>query len=216
MAAHELGHVLVYRHYAMRYRGPFALPAPFLLTGTVGAFIRLESRYPSRHAMIVNGAAGPVLGLVAALPAAILGMRWSIPVSALVNGTNLKRLGMPWVLSWLGGGKSYVLHPLSAGAYVALVLTWANLLPAAHFDGGTIVNALHRPTARIVSVAMLGVAFWMSAFSVTWAAILGAQILVLMVAGWQDDPQIREPLRPSAWLWVGAALLAFILGWTRL
>jgi Zn-dependent protease len=215
LTLHELGHILAYRRYGMSWRGPFAVPLPLLLTGTLGSFIRLDSPYPSRRAMVVSGAAGPLAGLAGIVPAAWLGLRWSIH-AGLANGTNLKRFGMPWLLSAMGRGHSYVLHPLAAGAWLAALFTFVNLLPFDHFDGGTIVRGLHGPTARMLSVVMLGVAFWLSAFSLTWSAVFAVEILVMIVAGLQDDPLEREPLTWSASLWAAGAALALALTWVRL
>ena len=214
LTLHELGHILAYRRYGMSWRGPFALPLPLLLTGTLGSFIRLDTPYRSRRAMVVSGAAGPLLGLAGIVPTAWLGLRWSIPVGPLLSGTNLKRFGMPHVMSWLGHGGSFVLHPLAAGAWLAALFTFVNLLPFDHFDGGTIVRGLHGPTARMLSVVMLGVAFWLSALSLTWSAVFAIEILVMIVAGLQDDPLEREPLTWSASLWAGqGGTLALVVTW---
>src|SRR5580765_5472786 len=76
---HEGAHIVAYRHYGLQWSGPYAIPLPLFLTGTAGAFVRLESPYPSRESMIVSGAAGPLAGFLGLLPAAWYGLKWSMP-----------------------------------------------------------------------------------------------------------------------------------------
>ena len=47
---------------------PYFLPMPFLLTGTLGAFIRIRRRFPSKRALFDIGIAGPIAGFLVARP----------------------------------------------------------------------------------------------------------------------------------------------------
>lgn len=217
MFAHEMAHVTAYRAFGIKFRGPFPIPLPMFMTGTLGAFIRLDSPYPSRMSMIVSGAAGPVAGLVCSVPLAWLGLRWSVPLSQhIATGGHLNRWGMPLYMSWLAGGQSMMLHPVVAGAWVSSLLTFANLLPFSHFDGGTILTGVSPKAARIASVVMIYVAAGMAFLSSTWLALLCAQTVVTFFAGWQDAPEKQEPLNWSASLWAAGAALALAVTWVRL
>ncbi len=68
--AHEMGHWLLARAWRVDATLPFFIPGPPLPfgVGTFGAIIRVRSRYPSRRAVLDIGAAGPIAGLVVALP----------------------------------------------------------------------------------------------------------------------------------------------------
>ncbi len=215
VSLHEAAHLVSYRHYGVRWSGPYAIPLPLFITGTAGAFIRLESPYPSRESMIVSGAAGPLAGFLGVLPAAWFGLKWSLPVSALIGGTRLKRFGMPHLFSWWTHG-SVVLHPLAAGAWISCLLTMINLLPMEHFDGGTILHGLHAKTARVMSVVMIGLSFVLAAYSLTWGLVLAVQVLVLIFAGWQQHPTHNEELPTGIWTVPALALLALWATWATI
>jgi len=51
LGAHEFGHYFACRYYGVEASRPYFLPMPFILTGTLGAFIRIRSRIPTRVAL---------------------------------------------------------------------------------------------------------------------------------------------------------------------
>ena len=57
---------------------PFFLPAPLpVLTGTLGAFIRIRERIPSKIALFDIGLSGPIAGFLVAVPALFMGLELS-------------------------------------------------------------------------------------------------------------------------------------------
>src|SRR4051812_15932105 len=46
LGCHELGHYFACRYYRVDASRPYFLPVPFLLTGTLGAFIRIRAPIP--------------------------------------------------------------------------------------------------------------------------------------------------------------------------
>jgi membrane-associated protease RseP (regulator of RpoE activity) len=65
---HEMGHYLLARAYGVDSSLPYFIPVPFGNVGTFGAVIRIRSAIPSRKAVLDIGAAGPLAGVVVALP----------------------------------------------------------------------------------------------------------------------------------------------------
>src|SRR4051812_13517664 len=71
LATHEMGHWAAARRHGVDTSLPYFLPAPVGF-GTFGAVIRIRGRIPTRNALVDIGAAGPLAGLVVALPLLVL------------------------------------------------------------------------------------------------------------------------------------------------
>lgn len=71
LTVHEMGHYLTARYYKIKVTLPFYIPMwlGFLgpSIGTMGAFIRIKERIPSRKKVFDVGVAGPIAGFVVAL-----------------------------------------------------------------------------------------------------------------------------------------------------
>lgn len=76
LGAHEMGHYLMARQHNVDASLPYFIPFP-LGFGTMGAVIRLKGEIPNRNALVDIGAAGPLAGMLIALPLLIVGMRLS-------------------------------------------------------------------------------------------------------------------------------------------
>lgn len=79
MAAHEFGHYFFARRHGVDCTLPFfiPLPLPIVQFGTLGAVIRIKSTIPTRNALVDIGAAGPLGGLLVAVPLTFVGMALS-------------------------------------------------------------------------------------------------------------------------------------------
>ena len=94
LGVHEMGHYLACRYYRIDASLPYFLPAPFV-TGTVGAFIRIRDRIPTKPILFDVGAAGPIAGFVVAVPALFLGIALSRVTPLPDDGAGLLTLGEP-------------------------------------------------------------------------------------------------------------------------
>ena len=84
LGCHELGHYFACRYYNVAASRPYFLPVPFLLTGTLGAFIRIRQPIPGKRELFDIGVAGPIAGFVVATPLLFIGMYLS-RVEAIPN-----------------------------------------------------------------------------------------------------------------------------------
>jgi membrane-associated protease RseP (regulator of RpoE activity) len=84
LLAHEMGHYVLARRHGILVTLPYFIPAPFG-AGTLGAVIRMRSAIPSRRAALDVGAAGPLAGLLVAVPLLLWGLAHS-EVRALAEG----------------------------------------------------------------------------------------------------------------------------------
>ena len=73
LLSHELGHYFMARAHGVDASLPYFIPFP-LGFGTMGAVIRLRGRVPTRDALVDIGAAGPLAGLLIAVPMLFAGV----------------------------------------------------------------------------------------------------------------------------------------------
>ncbi len=82
LLAHEFGHYLAGRYHKTNVTLPYFIPFPFSYFGTMGAFIQLKESPRNRRIMLDIGIAGPLAGLIVAIPILLLGLSLS-PVDKL-------------------------------------------------------------------------------------------------------------------------------------
>jgi hypothetical protein len=171
LAAHELGHYFMARRVGVSASLPYFIPMPLSLFGTMGAIIRTRSPMRDRRQLLAIGAAGPLAGLIVAVPTLIIGLLRSqvqpIPMQEglLVEGNSLLYLALKFVVFRQilpRGGYDVFLDPVAFAAWAGLLLTSVNLIPAGQLDGGHIAYALMGKHAR-----------WLSRLTIIMTAALG-------------------------------------------
>jgi len=156
LTCHEFGHYFAARHYRVGASLPYFLPSPFLL-GTFGAVIRMSPYIPNRKALFDIASAGPIAGLVVALPVSFWGLMHSTVYSGTRPGTI--ELGEPLVfqaMQWmifgsLPDGQQVLLHDVAFAGWVGMFVTALNLLPISQLDGGHVVYSVFSTKSRYVS-----------------------------------------------------------------
>jgi Zn-dependent protease len=150
LLCHELGHYIVARRHGVPASLPYFIPFPLGL-GTLGAVISMRRNATDRKQLIDVGAAGPLAGLVVAIPFLVIGLLRSevgpivVPgADAMMEGNSILYAVTKWLVkgTWLPSGQSDVhLHPMAYAAWAGLLVTMINLLPIGQLDGGHIANA---------------------------------------------------------------------------
>ena len=222
LGAHELGHYFTARRHGIAVSLPYFIPIPFAL-GTFGAFIKMKSLAADRRQMFDVAVAGPLAGLVIAIPALLLGLQYSEVVTGpsapgmMMGGADV---GSSVLFAFLAKaalgeaileGHRLVLHPIAFAGWLGLLVTALNLVPVGQLDGGHLVHALlgHR-TARIVGVTALGALVVLGLF--VWSGLLFWALLIYLIAGTSDVPPLNDVSRVGRGrVALGAATFALLL-----
>lgn len=182
LGAHELGHYFAARRHNVPVTLPYFIPMPFSIFGTFGAFIRLQGPVSNRRALFDVGAAGPLTGLVFALPVLFIGLATSdvVPISpgGLFEGNSLLYLLAKLAIFGQilpGDGMDVQLNQVAWAGWVGLFVTGLNLIPVGQLDGGHVAYSLFGKRARMFfwpSIAGLGLivlySYVQGAFAPTW------------------------------------------------
>lgn len=89
--AHEMGHYIACRIYNVPATLPFFIPAPLLSPlGTLGAFIAMRGIPKNKRVLFDVGVAGPIAGLVIAIPVLFIGLSLSPlgPIQPAASGSS--------------------------------------------------------------------------------------------------------------------------------
>lgn len=152
LLCHEMGHYIVARRHGIKASLPYFIPLPPVVSlGTLGAVIQMDEPIADRNKLVDVGAAGPLAGLVVAIPLLIYGLSLS-PVAmvatepgTMVEGNSLAYLALKYLVHGMflpsQSGLDVQLHPIAFAAWVGLLITMINLLPIGQLDGGHIACA---------------------------------------------------------------------------
>lgn len=172
LGVHELGHYALSRYHGVDASLPYFIPVPTLI-GTMGAVIRMKGHMPNRKALFDIGVAGPLAGLVATVVITVIGLSLDpiIPPDDIVASEDAVQiqLGFPYLLELIAflTGQPLTfeqgnIHPVVIGAWVGMLVTFLNMLPAGQLDGGHILRAMagdaQKRIASLVPVALFGLA----------------------------------------------------------
>jgi len=181
LLAHELGHYFAARRHGVDTSLPYFIPMPFALIGTFGALIRMREPARNRNQLFDIGAAGPLSGLVVAVPVLAYGLATSEVVRLEPSGEYMM-LGE--CLLYLGllrathgaipDGYDISLTPTALAGWAGLLVTMMNLVPVGQLDGGHIAYALFGRRQRRYS-RYLRRALFVAAVVIGIVAALGAQ-----------------------------------------
>jgi membrane-associated protease RseP (regulator of RpoE activity) len=205
LGTHEFGHYFAARYHRTAVSLPYFIPAPppLFFLGTLGAVIRMRSPTSNRNSLFDIAAAGPIAGLVVAIPAILLGLGWSTvgpvpPGTGVTFGDSLMmRLLVYARFGPLPEGSDVFIHPIAVAGWVGLLVTALNLFPVGQLDGGRIAYALfagrHALIGKATFVGLIALgAITRSLNWFVWAAVL------FLLIGFDHSPPLDDvtPLSP--------------------
>lgn len=170
---HEMGHYVVGRWRRAPVSLPYFIPVPpipipglgvITFTGTLGAVIVQREPMLDRKTILEIGIAGPLAGLIIAIPLLFYGLATSTvgppPAGGYIQEGNsiLYATAKYLVFGQLlpGNGVDVQLNAVAWGAWIGLLVTMINLLPIGQLDGGHVAYALLGEYAHYLAYAFIG------------------------------------------------------------
>ena len=196
---HEFGHFFMTLFYRVPASYPFFLPFPLNPLGTLGAVIGMQGNAADRKQIFDIGIAGPLAGLVAAVPIAYYG------VSQLdMTGPDYGGLGfrMPLLLDWFAkitqvpgyetGQIIFLnkLNPWFVAGWVGMLVTGLNMLPVGQLDGGHVTYTMFGKAAHVI--AQLVIVFAISYMVYHLNFMLGLMVILVLLMGPKHPPTLDD------------------------
>jgi Zn-dependent protease len=146
--AHEMGHFFFCLRHRVPASLPFFIPMPTGPLGTMGAVIGMQSSTANRRELFDVGLAGPLAGLIVALPIAWYGILTAEPFPVNVKPTwhfqdpLLFKALIAYLHPDLPAGRELTANPLYMAGWVGMLITGLNMMPISQLDGGHVAYAL--------------------------------------------------------------------------
>lgn len=204
LGAHEMGHYVATLRHRVPASLPFFIPFPLAPIGTMGAVIGMDGRLANRKQIFDIGIAGPLAGLVVAIPIMAYG------VSQLTLGTEPLRnfhgeiydcpLLVRWMIEYFHPDAAPVrnvtnrfLNPYFMAGWVGFLITGLNMLPVSQLDGGHVIYSLFGRRAHWVARAFI-------LFAITFIVFADATIwipmtLLVILMGTDHPPTADDRVR---------------------
>lgn len=238
LGVHELGHYFAARYHGINVTPPYFIPVPFAL-GTFGAFIQMRSPTGSRRALFDVAVAGPLAGLVVAIPLLLIGLQSSGVVAGEVVGGRVvapeeaaapEEITPPVFVGGASAGSSMLLallaklalpealrhgcvlqlSPLAFAGWLGIFITGLNLLPIGQLDGGHATRGLFgHRVGGVISSMAMWSLLLLGIF--VWPGLLMWAVIVFFIAG-NPAPPLNDltPLAAGR-RWLGYATLAILI-----
>lgn len=177
LGVHEMGHYIAARLHGVKTTLPFFIPLPlFGSLGTLGAVIFIKSPFLNRKQLFDVGIAGPLAGLIVAIPIFLWGIDHRATISLFPREwlAEFNAVSVPPLLKFVAGFSKneyqvsrldinvFYNYPTALAAWFGVLLTSLNLFPMGQFDGGHVAFAMFGrriawPLARLVALSCVAI-----------------------------------------------------------
>ncbi|HHM13179.1 MAG TPA: site-2 protease family protein [Planctomycetaceae bacterium] len=190
LLTHEMGHFIATLVHRIPASFPFFIPLPFLSPiGTMGAVIGMDSLRADRRQLFDIGIAGPLAGLLVALPVLYIGVsRLDLTTPPAGPYALDLPLGIRYLADYLhppGYARGSLvatsqLNPYFMAGWVGLLITGLNMIPVSQLDGGHIAYTLFGRRAHWLSrfVVFGAIAYMVATRQFTWILMVAIIFLI--------------------------------------
>lgn len=205
LVTHEMGHFVCTLRYRIAASYPLFIPVPINPIGTMGAIIRMDGLKADRRELFDLGLAGPLAGLVVAIPVLWMGIErldlasappgelsFHMPLLGKILLTHLR----PDLENNVTIGVLQ-LNPLFMAGWVGLLITGLNMLPISQLDGGHVTYSLFGRRAHTIARLFVFVTI---AFIVIYQVYLWTMMLILVILMGTDHPPTADDTVRLGWV----------------
>ncbi|HEX5471307.1 MAG TPA: site-2 protease family protein [Lacipirellulaceae bacterium] len=219
LLTHEMGHFLLTVHYRIPASYPLCIPVPFSIIGTMGAVISMDGMRANRKQIFDIGIAGPLAGLVVAVPILYIGVR-NLDLShaaaageiQLYNPVIIRKM-IEWVhpqwadrAAWISVSQ---LNPYFMAGWVGMLITGLNMLPVSQLDGGHTIYGLFGRDAYKIARAFTIIAIAYVVINLEEAAIWTPMLILVILLGIHHPPTADDSVELDDFRWIlGVASMA--------
>lgn len=198
LLTHEMGHFIMTIRHRIPASLPYFIPLPVVPFGTLGAVIGMEGSRANRRELFDMGAAGPLAGLIVAIPVMVYGIL-RLPATP-APGDSLcfhNPLLLQWLIAWLRPeyptpGVLFLnqFNAFLMAGWMGMLVTGLNMLPISQLDGGHVAYAvLGRRRAHWFARTLLigAIVYIIAAETYFWVIML---VLVILLGA--DHPPTAD------------------------
>ncbi len=214
---HEMGHFVTTLIHRIPASLPYFIPLPISPIGTMGAVIGMDGMRADRREIFDIGLAGPIAGLVVALPVMWVGIEkldltqqgigpfaLDLPLTVRMMMDYLQPKGyQPGQMIWFSQ-----FNPYFMAGWVGLLITGLNMLPVSQLDGGHVLYTLFGKRAHWIArgVVVLAIAYTVYTAQYTWILMIA---LVLLMG--TDHPPTRDDRVPIGGLRFALGMVSMLI-----
>lgn len=210
LLAHEMGHFWQTIRHRIPASYPLCIPLPINPFGTMGAVIGMDGLRANRRQIFDIGIAGPLAGLVVAVPIMWLGVSRLAQVAAQPDVPGELYLNSPLIVQWMMQWS----HPnwqlstewirvsqvnaLFMAGWVGMLITGLNMLPISQLDGGHTIYALFGRDAHGLSRGFLIFAILFVVIYLDQAIVWVPMLVLIILLGIHHPPTADDTVELSA------------------
>ena len=213
-----MGHFLQTVKHRIAASYPLCIPIPFNAIGTMGAVIGMDGMKADRRQIFDIGIAGPLAGLVVAVPV----LWWGILELDLrrIPRPGEFQLYLPVLGQWMlerahpeWAGREWIglsqLNAFFMAGWVGMLITGLNMLPISQLDGGHTIYALFLDRAHTLARWFVSLSIFYVIVNINHAVMWTPMLILVILMGVHHPPTANDnvPLGPTRWA-IGLASLA--------
>jgi len=218
LLTHEMGHFLQTVKYRIPASYPLCIPVPFNAIGTMGAVIGMDGTRANRKQIFDIGLAGPLAGLVVAVPILWYGIV-DLDLSRVPQHGEFQLYLPPigqWMLAqahpewadrvWVGLSQ---LNPYFMAGWVGMLITGLNMMPISQLDGGHTIYALFLDRAHTIAKWFISLSIFYVVVNLNHAVMWTPMLILIIFMGIHHPPTADDRVELGRLRWIiGIASLA--------